>query len=289
MCRSPDRSRFGRGALALALAALPQATLGQTPAAPAAETGGAFALARLSLVERKVELEKKGAKWQAAAEGEPLAIGEAIRTGPDAVARLELPWMSLTLSPGSTLRFPDAFLLSATLDGGRAMIDAPGLDALKLVTSGATVRGQGRAVVRKQGRSTLVTCFAGRFFVEGTGGVVTLTPGRGTVVADGGAPSAPQDVLAPPRDGLWPAQDAVFVAPAEAVELRWKAGAASYQLELLPVGSDVVLMQRDVSAPPVKIEVPWEGAFRWRVSARDSRGLEGLPSADGLIAVDGAR
>jgi hypothetical protein len=289
MCRSPDRSRFGRGALALALAALPQATLGQTPVDPAADKGGAFALARLSLVERKVELEKKGAKWQAAAEGEPLAIGEAIRTGPDAVARLELPWMSLTLSPGSTLRFPDAFLLSATLDGGRAMIDAPGLDALKLVTSGATVRGQGRAVVRKQGRSTLVTCFAGRFFVEGTGGVVTLTPGRGTVVADGGAPSAPQDVLAPPRDGLWPAQDAVFVAPAEAVELRWKAGAPSYQLELLPVGSDVVLMQRDVSAPPVKIEVPWEGAFRWRVSARDARGLEGLPSADGLIAVDGAR
>jgi hypothetical protein len=288
MCRSSDRSRLLEGAIALALAALPQATLGQTPAAPA-DKGGAFALARLSLVERKVELEKKGARWQAAAEGAPLAIGEAIRTGPDAVARLELPWMSLTLSPGSTLRFPDAFLLSATLDGGRAMIDAPGLDALKLVTSGATVRGQGRAVVRKQGRSTLVTCFAGRFFVEGTGGVVTLTPGRGTVVADGGAPSAPQDVLAPPRDGLWPAQDAVFVAPAEAVELRWKAGAASYQLELLPVGSDVVLMQRDVSAPPVKIEVPWEGAFRWRVSARDARGLEGLPSADGLIAVDGAR
>ena len=78
MCRSSDRSRLLEGALALALAALPQATLGQTPAAPA-DKGGAFALARLSLVERKVELEKKGARWQAAAEGGPLAIGEAIR------------------------------------------------------------------------------------------------------------------------------------------------------------------------------------------------------------------
>lgn len=289
MSRSSDRSRLAEGALALALAALPAATFGQTPAAPAADKGPALALARLSLVERKVELEKKGAKWQAAAEGGPLAIGEAIRTGPDAVARLELPWMALTLSPGSTLRFPDAFLLSATLDGGRALIEAPGLDALKLETSGATVRGQGRAVVRKQGRSTLVTCLAGRFSVEGSGSVVTLTPGRGTVVADGSAPGAPQDVLAPPKEGLWPAQDAVFVAPAESLELRWKAGAPSYQLELLPVGSDVVLLQRDVAAPPVKIEVPWEGAFRWRVSARDARGLEGLPSADGLIAVDGAR
>ena len=52
------------------------------------------------------------------------------------------------------------------------------------------------------------------------------------------------------------------------------------------MGSDVVLLQRDVTASPVKIEVPWEGAFRWRVSARDARGLEGVPSADGLIAVD---
>jgi hypothetical protein len=45
-------------------------------------------------------------------------------------------------------------------------------------------------------------------------------------------------------------------------------------------------VQRDVTTSPVKIEVPWEGAFRWRVSARDARGLEGVPSADGLIAVD---
>jgi hypothetical protein len=85
---------------------------------------------------------------------------------------------------------------------------------------------------------------------------------------------------------MWPALDPVFVAPAEPLELRWKGSAPAYQLELLPVGSDVVLLQRDVTAPPVRIEVPWEGAFRWRVSARDARGLEGLPSADGLIAVD---
>jgi hypothetical protein len=283
MPRSFDRSRPGRGVLALALLVAPAATPGQAQA-PAER--GALALARLSLVERSVELEKKAARWQAAAEGGPLQVGEAIRTGPDAVARLELPWMALTLSPGSTLRFPDAFLLSATLDGGRAVVDAPGLETLKLVAGGAEVRGQGRAVVRRQGRSTLVTCLAGRFFVEAAGRVVTLTAGRGSVVADGGAPGAARDVIAAPSDGLWPAQDPVFVAPAEALELRWNAGAPSYQLELLPVGSDVVLLQRDVSAPPVTIEVPWEGAFRWRVSARDESGLEGLPSPEGLIAVD---
>ena len=279
-----DRARLFAGALAVTLFATPQAALAQAPAAAADQ--GALALARVSLVERKVELEKKGAKWQTAVEGGPLQVGEALRTGPDAVARLELPWMALTLAPGSSLRFPDAFLLSATLDSGRALVEAPGLDALKLVTAEAEVRGQGRAVVRRQGRSTLVTCLAGRFFVESAGGSVTLTPGRGTVVAAGRAPGAPEDVPAAPTDGLWPAHDPVYVSPAESLELRWKGSAPGYSLEILPVGSDVVLMQRDVTASPVKIEVPWEGAFRWRVSARDARGLEGVPSADGLIAVD---
>jgi hypothetical protein len=140
--------------------------------------------------------------------------------------------------------------------------------------------------VRREARSTLVTCLADRFLVEAAGSVATLAAGQGSVIAAGKPPSAPQGVLPPPTEGLWPAQDAVFVSPSEPLELRWKGSAPGYQLEVLPVGSDVVLLQRDVAAPPVKIEVPWEGAFRWRVSARDARGLEGLPSADGLIAVD---
>ncbi len=281
---SCNRTRRTADALAVMLLAGLGATLAQAPAG--AQDKGPLTLARLSLVEHKVELEKKDAKWQAAVEGGPLRIGEALRTGPDAVARLELPWMALTLAPGSTLRFPDEFLLSATLESGRALIEAPGREALRVVTGEAEVRGQGRAVVRRQGRTTLVTCLGGRFFVVAEGSVATLTPGRGTVVAAGRAPGAPQDVPKAPVEGLWPAQDTVFVAPAQPLELRWKGSSPSYQLELLPVGSDVVLMQRDVTAPPVKIEVPWEGAFRWRVSARDARGLEGVPSADGLIAVD---
>ena len=47
-----------------------------------------------------------------------------------------------------------------------------------------------------------------------------------------------------------------------------------------------MLLQRDVLAPPARIALPWEGAFRWRVSALDKRGLEGTPSEDGLIAID---
>jgi hypothetical protein len=256
-------------------------------AAPSAVTAQeTLALARLSLVERGVELSKKGATWQSAVEGGPLRIGEALRTGADAVARLELPWMALTLGPGSTLRFPDAFLLAASLESGRALVEAQGRDALKIVTAEAEVRGQGRAVVRRQGKETLVTCLAGRFYVQGGETTVTLAPGRGTVVRSGGSPSAPEDAPAAPAQGLWPGKDPVYVAPGDPLELRWKGDAAGYQLELLPVGSDVVLLQRDVTAPPARIAVPWEGAFRWRVSARSARGLEGLPSDDGLIAVD---
>jgi hypothetical protein len=272
-------SPSSRGALALcaALVLAPGAAL----------TQGAVALARLVLVEQKVELAKKGATWQAAVEGGPVQIGEALRTGENAVARLELPWMSLTLSSRSTLRFPDAFLLSASLEGGRALVEALGRDALKMVTPEAEVRGLGRAVVRREGRTTLVTCLAGRFLVESAGQAVTLAAGRGTVVAAGRGPAPPEAVPpAPATASLWPGRDPVYVAPREPLELRWKGGAASYQVELLPVGSDVVLLQRDVAAPPLRVEVPWEGAFRWRVSARDARGLEGVPSEHGLVAVD---
>jgi hypothetical protein len=256
-------------------------------ALPAAATAqGTTPLARLSVVERTVELERKGTTWEAALEGGPLRIGEALRTGSNALVRFELPWMALTLGAGSALRLPDAFLLSAALESGRALVESPERDALKVVTAEAEVRGRGRAVVRRQGRATLVSCLAGRFFVEGSGATVTLAAGHGSVVASGHSPSEPERLPAAPVEGLWPGPDPVYVGPGEPLELRWSGEAPSYQLELLPVGSDVVLLQRDVAAPPVRIEVPWEGAYRWRVSARNRRGLEGAPSEDGLIAVD---
>jgi hypothetical protein len=271
---SSRRARLVGGALAALLAA---------PASVAAQ--GAPTLARLGLVERKVEIARRGASWQPAIEGGPVQVGESLRTGPDAVARLELPWMALTLAPGSTLRFPDAFLLSASLEDGRALVETQGHEALKIVTPEAEVRGEGRAVVRRQGGATLVTCLSGRFFVQGAERSVSLSARRGTVVAAGRRPSAPEAVPAAPA-ALWPGRDPVYVAPGESLELRWEGEAPSYLVELLPVGSDVVLLQRDVAQPSARIEVPWEGGFRWRVSARDGRGLEGVPSEDGLIAVD---
>jgi hypothetical protein len=76
------------------------------------------------------------------------------------------------------------------------------------------------------------------------------------------------------------------VAPGDPVALRWGGTGETYQVELLPVGSETVLWQRDVGKSPSDLTIPWPGAFRWRVSSRDERGLEGRPSREGLICVD---
>ncbi len=156
---------------------------------------------------------------------------------------------------------------------------------LKVVTGEAEVRGQGWAVVRREGRATLVTSLAGRFLVEGAGKTVTLPAGTGTIVWEGKPPLPPRALPEPP-EGLFPGADPQYVAPGDAVSLSWTPKGATHQVEVLPVGSDDVLIQRDVGAPPWRVVIPWPGAFRWRVAARDEGGLEGRPSAEGLICID---
>lgn len=242
-------------------------------------------LTRLALVEQQVEVGGAGA-WRAALEGAALLPGQALRTGSEGLARVELPWMALTLTPGSRLRFPDSRVLSLALDAGRATVEAERLDSLKLVTPEAEVRGRGRAIVRREPGRTLVTCVSGRFLVVARGRAVVLDGGRGALVHGGGPPSGPLPLPGPPAGALWPGRDPVYVSPGRPLELRWPGGEGSFQVELLPVGRDIVLLQRDVAAPPALVSIPWPGAFRWRVSRRDARGLEGAPSTDGLIAVD---
>ncbi len=153
------------------------------------------------------------------------------------------------------------------------------------MTGEAEVRGQGWAVVRREGNATLVTSLAGFFFVEGAGKTVALPPGTGTIVREGKPPLPPQ-ALPPPPQGLVPGSDPRYVAPGDTVLLSWTPRGATHQIEVLPVGSDDVLIQRDVGAPPWRVAIPWPGAFRWRVAARDERGLEGKPSGEGLICID---
>jgi hypothetical protein len=270
----PRSSEF---ALAAVLLAAP--VLRAQPAKPAIP-----ALARLSLVERRVEL-SSARGWHEAKEGSALRIGERLRTAPDAVARLDLSWMTMTLSPASSVAFPDDPVLSAVLDQGRVQLHADKHEILKLVTAEAEVRGQGRAVVRRDGKATLVTSLAGRFVVEAAGKSVTLPAGTGTIVHHG-KPPLPALALPEPPERLSPGSDPQYVALGDPVSLNWEPKGPAHQVEVLAVGSDHVLIQRDVGAPPWRVTIPWPGAFRWRVATRDERGLEGKPSAEGLICVD---
>lgn len=266
--------------LAALLLAGPAATAARgAPAKPAAPR-----LARLTFVERRAEL-LSARGWHDATEGTAVRLGERLRTPADSLARLEMPWMTLTLSPASAVGFPDEHVLSAVLEQGRVQLHADKHEILKLVTGEAEVRGQGWAVVRRDGNATLVTALAGRFVVVGAGKTVALAPGTGTIVRPGKAP-LPAVALPEPPEGLSPGSDPRYVAPGDSVSLNWRATGAAHQVEVLPVGSDYVLIQRDVTGPPARVAIPWPGAFRWRVSTRDERGLEGKPSAEGLICVD---
>ena len=69
-------------------------------AAPSWAQPSASSFGRLSYVERTVEQATGTGGWREATEGGAFEIGERLRTGPQALARLELPWMSLSLSPG---------------------------------------------------------------------------------------------------------------------------------------------------------------------------------------------
>ena len=259
-------SRWAGGAALLLILGLTHSAAGQTT------------LAKLTYVENEVEA-RGPSGWKDAIEEGDFDIGQQLRTGPNGMARLQLPWMALSISPDSILRLPDEFFLSVLLEKGRAVLEAENHDSLKLVTPEGEIRGLGRAVVRREPGRTLVTCVTGRFLVEARGRGVILEAGRGTIVAAGRAPTPAEDTPAPPTDeALWPGMDPVFANPGDTLDLVWEADSPAFQIEILPVGGDYVLYQRDVGPPPVQVSVPWRGAFRWRVASRNDRGLEGVPS-----------
>ena len=86
-------------------------------------------------------------------------------------------------------------------------------------------------------------------------------------------------------DGLVPGGDPVYVPSGETTELHWTPRGNAHHVEVLALQSDDVLLARNISAPPVRIEIPWLGTYRWRVSARDGRGLESAPSSAGYVCV----
>ncbi len=111
---------------------------------------------------------------------------------------------------------------------------------------------------------------------------VEIKAGQGTAVADGGPPAPASPLPAAPK-GLIPGADPVYVRTGREVDLRWTTDRALHHVELLALQGDQVLLARETGPPPLRLEIPWLGTYRWRVSARDARGVESPPSADGFV------
>jgi hypothetical protein len=149
------------------------------------------------------------------------------------------------------------------------------------IRMGGRVRGEAPRLRRSAGR-TSATALEGAFRVRAAGRTVEIRGGEGTVVMDGRPPEAPAPLPAAPR-GLAPGKDPVYVRVGQSVDLRWTAAGPSNRVEILALKTDEVLFAREVGAPPVRLEIPWLGTYRWRVATRDARGIESPPSAAGLI------
>lgn len=255
------------------------------PALGAAPPAGGVAVAKLVWGAKPVErtaLDRES--WSRLRASDPIRTGDRVRTAAQGVARLDFPWMAVTLGSSSEILIPARTVLSTVLERGRAEFSGEGRDIVKIEVGQGEIRGGGRLVLWREGGRTAATALAGAFRVSAAGRTVEIRAGQGTVTTDGEPPAA-ASALPPPPTGLVPGADPVYVPSGQKAELYWSGDQTAHHVQVLALGSDDVLLARDVGPPPARIEIPWVGTFRWRVSVRDGRGLESPPSAAGFICV----
>jgi hypothetical protein len=286
MARARGRCRLAAAVSTLGLVAV---ALGATPPAPppAPTTprppGAGIAIGELAWADGSVERAELPQKssWRRLGPGDALRTGDTYRTSEEATVRLEFPWMAVGLGSSTMLTIPASTVLSTVLEQGRAEFAGPGRDIVKIRVGESEVRGGGRLVLRRSVGRTSASALEGSFRVRAAGRTVEIKAGEGTVVADGRPPEPPASLPATPR-GLHPGKDPVYVRTGQPVDLRWTAAGPSH-VEILALEKDDVLLARDSAAPPLRLEIPWLGTYRWRVSTRDARGIESRPSAEGVI------
>jgi len=260
--------------------AFPQAA---APAAPR-PAGAGIAIGELAWADGTVERAELPLKstWRRLVAGDKLRTGDTFRTEGDATVRLDFPWMTVGLSPATMLTIPASTVLSTVLEQGRAEFAGPGRDIVKIRVGDGEVRGGGRLVLRRTVGLTSASVLEGSFRVRAAGRTVEIKAGQGTAVPDGAPPQPPSPLPDAPR-GLHPGSDPVYIRSGQAADLTWAAAGPSYHVEVLALQGDGVLLAREAAGPPLRLEIPWLGTYRWRVSARDGRGVESRPSAEGVI------
>jgi hypothetical protein len=252
-----------------------EATAGQVPRE-------GVTVAQVSFVESRVDVQRPGAAWERLPEGGRVRTGDRLRTAADSSARLQFPWMSVSLAPSSVLGLAPGAILGLQLESGRVELASGRDDIVKLDTPDVRVRGQGWVIVRRGPSGTQVSVLRGEFNVGGT----TLAEANGCVVARVRAACRPSPLPEAPR-ALVPGSDPRYVRQSERLTLAWDTSALAqgYVVQVLSFEDDAVLLQQEVATPTHEVRVPWLGLYRWRVSARDAGGLEGAPSLEGLFCV----
>jgi hypothetical protein len=226
-----------------------------------------------------------GPSWKSAAREFRIAPGEVLRTSRDGAALLTFPWMHIVVADDTIVGLTPSTVLSATLARGRIQEQATAGDILKVVTAEAEVRGRGDVVVIRSESPPLtrVSALRGWFRVKSPRGTLSLDGGQAAVIAPAGAPELVELPAAP--TGLNPGSDPAYVVQGRAQRLAWNGSAPRYRVQVVSLEGDEFVLSREVAASSVEVPGRWLGTFRWRVSALDERGVEGAPSAPGLICV----
>src|SRR5512145_831494 len=200
---------------------------------------GALPVGTLAFASGLVERSTDGKKWSRLRAGETIRTGDRIRTGADGLARLGLPWMTVTTAPSSIVSFPAAVVLATQLDSGRVEMNAQSGQIVKVQSAGVEVRGAGWVVIRRAAPASGVQVMAleGSFRLLNEDGSTTLRAGTGTTIHSKGEASAP-NALPPPPEGLVPAADPIYVREGTPVRFNWTSAAASHHLQILPLDSE---------------------------------------------------
>ena len=238
-------------------------------------------VASVEVLQGPVELADATHKWRPLDARRRLATGERLRTDAGAVALVRLPWMTLLMAPLTELGISNPGVLSTSLESGR--LEQNGERGIVKLDAGVVrIRGRGHVVVRRDAGGTAVSVFAGAFSVESSGEVLQLVPGTGAVVNVSQPLRA--EVLPSTAGPLQPGTDPAYVQQGQALDLSWTPAEAPAHVQVVGP-DDRPLLVRDVPGSPLHIEAPELGTYRWRVTLRDARGLEGLPSPYGAFCV----
>ncbi len=282
-CRSAAKSIIATALfLTLATWVVAQPPSSSPEPTPSAPVTGPVEVARISLVAGNAEVRRQNGPWMKAAEEQPLSMGDRIRTLEGTTVRLEFPWTVVAMSDNTEVSLPKSRLLTLQLEKGRIDVD-PELALLRIATSEATIGGEGRTLVRRQGAITFVGSYNGGANVKSSTSLVRLGVGKGTIVNAGAPPSEPVHLAEPPKV-VSPGSDPPYVRPGQIVHLSWTGRETTYHLEVLPIDSDVPVVSLDLSATSYDLRLTWLGTFRWRVAGR-SGAVETVPSGEGLICV----